>query len=136
MPTSLAEGTRNAMVSAVAAQVDAGGSGMIEVYSGTQPETPESLPTGQFLCTFTLNNPAYTGPTMAGTMTLVTDPAIVGNPVDTGTAGWFRLFDANGNPILDGSCGVGGSQLNLTTTEMEVGAPVTIASGSLQQSAG
>jgi len=133
MTTRIATATRNAMAAAAAALVDAGsGPGTIEVRTGAQPATPADAATGTLLVTFTLNDPAYTGPTV-GVMDLDVTPAIQANPVATGTAGWFRLKDSTGAAVLDGACGTSGAQLNLTTTALETGVQVSIASGTITQ---
>lgn len=135
MTTRIATTVRNAMAAAAAALVDAGsGPGKIEVYSGAQPADPQTAASGTLLVTFTLSDPAYTGP-VSGVMTLDVTPAITATPVATGTAGWFRIKDSTGAAVLDGACGTSGAQLNLTTTALEAGVDVTIASGTIIQPA-
>ena len=135
MATRIPTTTRNAMVAAAASLIDAGaGPGVIEVRTGTQPADAMTAATGTLLVTFVLNDPAYTGP-VTGVMTLDNDPAISAVPVATGTAGWFRMKDSDGNTVLDGACGTSGQQLNLTTLALETGVAVTIASGTITQPA-
>ena len=135
MTTRISTATRDAMALAAALRVDAGpAAGTIKVYTGAQPATPEDAATGTLLATFTLSDPAYTGPA-TGVMTLDVTPAVVATPVVSGTAGWFRLADSAGGVVLDGVCGTSGAQLNLTTVALEAGVDVTIASGTITQPA-
>lgn len=131
----LSTAVRNAMADAAVDLIDAGaGAGTIEVRTGLQPANPAASATGTLLLTFTLNDPAF-GSASTGACALSVSPTISATGVAPGTAGWFRVFDSNSNPIFDGACGTSGSQLNLSTTTVSVGLTVTITSGTFTQPA-
>jgi hypothetical protein len=133
MTVRLAIATRTAKAAAAVGLLDAGaGPGTIKVYTGTQPATPATAPTGTHLLTFTLNDPAYSVAD-PGLATLDVDPAVAATGLDAGEAGWFRAADSAGNAILDGVCGTSGQQLNLNTTTVSVGLTVTVTSGTYSQ---
>ena len=47
----------------------------------------------------------------------------------TGTATWFRIVKADGTThVMDGNVGTSGSDLNLTTTSIVSGQPVSVTS--------
>jgi hypothetical protein len=78
--------------------------GMLVLYSGAQPATPEtSIGASAALATFALGAPAFAAP-VAGQITLnPPTPATVGS---SGTAAWFRVYAADGvTPIFDGNVG-------------------------------
>lgn len=130
MAVRLAAATANSMATAIAAAVDLQtGAGTIKVYTGTQPVTGDSAETGSLLATFTLATTAFTGPS-SGQLTLASTPLTVAAAA-TGTAGWFRLEDASGNNVLDGTVGTSGQQLNLNTLSITNGVNVTITSGTI-----
>src|SRR5690349_5887581 len=91
---------RNAAVKAVTDLVDAGtGAGTIKIYSGSQPATPATAASGTLLATVVLGDPAFSAPSNG--VAAGADPAAV-NAVATGTAGWCRVADSDGNAVLDG----------------------------------
>lgn len=101
MATRISTSTRNALANAVTALLDAGvGPGYVEVRTGAQPATPDTLATGTLLGTLTLSDPSF-GAAVNGT---ITASAITGDAVAdaSGVAGWYRGFDSAGNPVIDG----------------------------------
>lgn len=119
---------RNAAVKAVADLIDAGsGAGTISIYSGAQPATPATAPSGTLLATVVLGDPAFAAPSngvVAGA-----DPAAV-NAAATGTAGWCRVADSTGAAILDGDVTASGGSgfMQLSSTALTSGSPVDITS--------
>lgn len=105
MPTRLSAADRNAHANLAANAVDASATlpGYVEVYSGAQPATVATAPTGALLATITLNDPAY-GDAAAGVAAMHVDPA----PESTWLAdygpgvAWFRLYDGDGTARRDG----------------------------------
>lgn len=133
MTTRIATATASAMADAAVGLIDAGaGPGAINVYSGAQPATANTAPTGTLLLTFTLNDPAFAA-AAAGVATLDIAPALVATGLADAAAGWFRVFDSDGNGVFDGACATAGAQLNLSTTDITTGLEVTIESGSFTQ---
>lgn len=126
---------RNAAIAAVAALVDGGsGAGVIRVYSGSQPATPATSPTGTLLLEFTCSDPAFGSPS-TGVVTLDITPAVTDDGITTGTAGYFRICDSTeaagtGLGIVDGSVTAtgGGGDLTLSTVSITTGLTVTVTS--------
>lgn len=133
MPVRINTAARNAAAAAIAALIDGGAAaGHLRVYSGAQPATPATAPSGVLLLDFTLSDPAYAAPA-GGTAALDVTPAVAATGLAAGTAGWFRLLDsteagAAGLGVIDGTVtGTGGGgQLELDTTTISVGVTVTI----------
>ena len=116
--------------------------GVIDVYSGSQPNSADAAVTGTLLGTVTLNSGAFTPG--AATNGLTFAAAAAGtvaksgvwsfNGVAAGTAGWFRFrgnaADAGALstalPRLDGSIATSGADLNLSNISIAVGAPNTV----------
>lgn len=124
----VADATRTAIVTAVGAQLDAGaGAATMKLYTGAQPATPATAPSGTLLATVTLTDPALAS-VSAGIGT-GGDPASV-NAVATGTAGWARFADSTGVTVMDGDVTVtgGGGTVTLSTTSLTSGSPVDITS--------
>lgn len=138
MAIRLPTASRNAAVAAVANLVDADvGAGTIQVRSGGQPASANDPASGTLLCTFTLADPAWSGP-VVGVMTLDTTPVLSTTGVAAANAGWFRMLDNSGDTILDGSVTVtgGGGDLELNTIAISIGLTVEITSGTLTMPAG
>lgn len=128
MTVRLSTATRNALVAAVAAAVDAGsGPGTAKVYTGTAPANGDAAETGTLLVTVTLGDPAFGAPSN-GVIT-ATDPAAA-TAVANGTAGWFRLEDSTGANVYDGDVTQtgGGGDMQLATTAITSGLSVDITS--------
>lgn len=135
MATRLSAATRNASCDAIVDRVDAGpAAGTIDVRTGAQPATPDDVPTGTLLLTFTLADPGF------GTAGAVTTgvASIAGAPRTTvglaaGTAGWFRAKDSTGAAAFDGSVTAtgGGGQLELDSTTISVDLTVNITGGTM-----
>lgn len=103
---------RNAACDAAVDLVDAGAAaGVLKVYTGAQPATPATAATGTLLATLTFSDPAF-GAASAGTAVAaaISDDLAVDA---TGTAGWFRIEDSDGNALFDGSVGLTGSGADL-----------------------
>jgi len=117
----------NAAANAAAnAVVDLLNSGKIQIYDGAQPATPDTAVSDQtLLAELTLGNPAF-GDAALG---VATAEAITGDTTAnaTGTAAWFRVLTSADAPILDGSVGTEGCNLNLNSTAIQAGAEVTIS---------
>jgi len=130
----LAVAARDAAADAVVDRLDAGsGAGTVQVRTGSQPATADDAATGTLLATITLGDPAF-GAAASGTALVASTPRS-GTAVATGTAGWFRARDSDGNTVFDGSVTAtgGGGDLTLATTSIVTGADVRITSGSYSQ---
>lgn len=98
--------SRNAMIAAMIALVEAGGGAKLRIYSGTQPASPDVAPGvgNALLAEFALPVPAFT----AGGNGLVqlAGPVLQVTAVATGEATWFRLVNAAGTGVVDGTVGL------------------------------
>jgi hypothetical protein len=129
---------RNAAADAVVATFSGGaGAPVLRIYSGTQPATPATAPSGTLLAEFTLSDPAFAAAS-GGSAALDVTPALTDDGLAAGTAGYFRICDsteaaATGLGVLDGSVTAtgGGGDLTLNTVTISVGVSVEITSGSI-----
>lgn len=129
---------RNAAADAVTALINGGaGAGVLRIYTGTQPATPATSPSGTLLAEFTLSDPAFTVAS-TGVATLDVTPALTDTGIAAGTAGWCRFCDSTeaagtGLGVIDGSVTAtgGGGDLQLNTTTISVGVNVEITSGTV-----
>lgn len=134
MPT-ISAAARNAMLDAATALIDAGaGAGYIEIRTGSKPASPAVAASGTLLVTITFNEPAF-GAAVAGVATLDAAPALTGQAVADGTAGWARVYDSDANAIMDGGCGTSGEFVNLDALAILTGRDVTVTGGTLTQPA-
>lgn len=121
--------------------------GVIKVYSGSQPASPDDAVAGTLLITFTVSSGAFVAGAFGNGLEFENDPleGVIekasgevwsGVAVATGTAGWFRFVgnatDAGGAsttlPRIDGSVGTSGSDLNFGSTAIVLGRTYTIDS--------
>lgn len=120
---------RNAQADAVTTRVDAGAAaGRLRIYTGSKPAGPDTAASGTLLADIALNDPAF-GSASSGVATLDVTP----EPTDasanaTGTAGYARFTDSDGNGVLDCSVGTSGAEVNLNTLSVVSGVIVTVTS--------
>lgn len=125
----LATATRNAIVDAVVALIDAdAGAGTVKIYDGTQPANANTAITTQTLLA-TVNLATTSFAASSGGTATASDPASV-NAVATGTASWFRCADNTGDTVFDGDVtgSGGGGTMQLSTTALVSGSPVDVTS--------
>lgn len=113
---------RNAMLDEITAAV--GASGLLRIYDGTRPATGGAATTllAELTCNATFA-PAASGGVL--TLNAITQDSSANA---TGTATWFRITTSGGTAVIDGSVGTSGSDLNLTTTAIVSGQPVSVTS--------
>ena len=112
------------MANAIKTAIDAGSAGgTIKIYSGSQPATPQDTATGTLLATLTFGKPSF-GAAATGVITANAIAQV--NAVATNTAGWARIADSDGNAIMDVDVGTSGATINLNTTSIVSGGPVSI----------
>lgn len=117
---------RHAMLDAITTA--AGNGALLRIYDGTRPATGGTATT--LLAELTCGTPfaAAAGTPTTGRLDLsaITQDSSANA---TGTATWFRIVKSDGTThVLDGSVGTSGSDLNLTTTAIVSGQPVSITS--------
>ena len=113
---------RNAMLDAITSA--AGASALLNIYDGVRPATGGTATTllAQLTCNATFA-PAASGGVL--TLNAITQDSSANA---TGTATWFRITTAAAAFVLDGNVGTSGSDLNLTTTSIVSGQPVSVTS--------
>lgn len=129
---------RNARLAAIRDRIDSGsGPGVLRVYTGSRPATPETAPSGTLLAEFTLADPSFATPASAA-MDLDADPDLETVGIAPGTAGWGRLLtstEAAGTGLgeSDGTVGV---EFTMSTTTVSVGLPLRVTLGSITEPLG
>lgn len=126
MTVRIADTVRNTMIDAIRAAIDAGaGPGLLRIYAGSKPGTKGATPAGALLAELTLADPC--GTSSGGVLTFTVsfqDPSANAS----GTAAFFYLVDSTGAYVTEGDIATSGSDLNLVTTSIASGQPVTITS--------
>lgn len=106
-----------------------GSSGLLRIYDGSRPATGGTATT--LLAELTCN--ATFAPSASGgvlTLNAITQDSSANA---TGTATWFRLATSGGTAQVDGNVGTSGSDLNLTTTSIVSGQPVSVSSATITE---
>jgi hypothetical protein len=118
--------------------------GVLKIYSGSQPSSPDSAVSGTLLVTVTLASGTFVagafdnglefGAAGSGAISKAAGATWSGAAGASGTAGYFRLCanptDAGGAstslPRIDGSIGTSGADLNMSSTTITSGQTYTI----------
>jgi hypothetical protein len=114
---------RNAMLDAITTR--AGANALLRIYDGTRPARGGTATTllAELTCGATFAPAASAG---VLTLNAITQDSSANA---SGTATWFRIVQSGGsNFVLDGDVGTSGSDLNLTTTTIVSGQPVSVTS--------
>lgn len=125
---------RNARLDEITAAIDAGsGAGTLKIYDGTRPGTGAAITTQTLLGTLTFSDPSA-GAASAGVLTFnaITQDSAADA---TGTATWARILDSDSNFVMDVSVGATGSgeDIELNTTSIIVGGPITVSSATITE---
>lgn len=112
---------RNAMLDQITSAI--GNAGLLRIYDGTRPATGGTATS--LIAQLTGGTP-WAPASGSGQ---VTANAITGaNAGASLTATWFRWTTSGGVAVVDGNVGTSGSDLNLTTTTIVSGQPVSVTS--------
>jgi hypothetical protein len=137
MPVRVNDAARNAAVDAVVGQIDAGTAtpGVLRIYTGTQPATPATSPSGTLLAEFDLSDPSFAA-AASGSAALDVTPALATTGLAAGDAGYARFLTGDeaastGLGVVDGTVATSGAMVNLNTVTISVGVNVEITSGSI-----
>lgn len=104
MATKISTKSRNVAGDSIVNLLDGGitnPNGRLEIRTGLPPANPQVAATGTLLATLNLSNPAF-GNFANGSS--FANP--IANDIDvdeSGEAGWFRLYDRDGNAVIDGT---------------------------------
>lgn len=133
MTLRVAVAARNAGLDAIFDRANAGaGPGTIKIYTGAQPADADvaDLTGYTLLVTFTLADPAFAA-AAGGVKDLDADPDLSAAAAATGTAGWARCEDSDGNNVFDGSVGTAGTDFIINSTAITAGQTVNLTLGSI-----
>lgn len=122
MALAYSSAIRNAMLDTITAA--AGGSALLRIYDGTRPSSGGTATT--LLAELTCN--ATFAPGASGGVLTLNSITQDSSANATGTATWFRIVTSGGTFCVDGNVGTSGSDLNLTTTSIVSGQPVSVTS--------
>lgn len=123
MALGYASGLRNAQLDAIT--TFAGGSCKLRIYDGSRPATGGTATT--LLAELTCN--ATFAPSASGGVLTLNSITSDTSANATGTATWFRIVKSDGSThVMDGNVGTSGSDLNLNTTSIVIGAAVAVTS--------
>ena len=112
---------RNTRMDAITTAI--GTSGFLDIYDGTRPAS------GGTATNKLAHLPLSATAAASSSGGVLTFNAITSaNALLTGTATWFRVTTSAGVFVIDGSIGTSGSDLNLTTTSIVSGQPVSVSS--------
>lgn len=101
-------------------------SGLLIIYNGTQPATPDTALSGNtVLATLALSS-AFAPGSSSGVLTASTITSATASA--TGTATWATLSTSGGTRIVDMSVGTSGADLNLATTAINSGDTIAVSS--------
>lgn len=106
-----------------------GSSGLLRIYDGSRPATGGTATT--LLAELTCN--ATFAPSASGGVLTLNSITQDSSANATGTATWFRLATSGGTAQVDGNVGTSGSDLNLTTTSIVSGQPVSVSSATITE---
>lgn len=122
------ETIRNSRLDAITTAIDAGaGAGTIKIYDSTgtgRPATGAAITTQVLLGTLTFGDPSFPAASSGAMSANAISDDVAADA--TGTATWFRIEDSDSNHVMDGDVGAGGSDLNLNTVSLVVGATISI----------
>lgn len=129
MAVRISNAARSAAADAIVDRLDAGsGAGTLKIYTGEQPAGPDSTATGTLLGTLTLSDPAY-GSASNGVAAIA---SITGDTSAdaSGDAGWARLSDSDGTPVIDMAVSEagGGGELILENASIVAGGAINVTS--------
>jgi hypothetical protein len=126
MAVKFATNLRNARADAIT--TFAGSSALIRIYDGTRPASPATAVSTQNLLATLTCNATFAAAASNGVLTL--NAITQDSSADaTGTASWFRMVKSDGSTVvMDGDVGTSGADLNLNTTSIVSGGPVSITS--------
>jgi hypothetical protein len=111
----------------------------IDIYSGTQPTTADTAPTGTLLCTITLPVTAFSA---ASGGTISKNGVWTGTAIANGTAGYMRFRTTTDvgttNTVdrrIDATVGTSGTDATIDNASIQTGATVTVTAFSFTQPA-
>lgn len=119
---------KNAQQDAIATKL--GASAVLNIYSGSQPASPDTAVSGQVLLASLTCNATFAPAASGGVLTLNSIANGTGTAGAGGgtTATWYRLTTSGGTAHIDGTVGISGADLNLNNTNIATGQTVSVTS--------
>lgn len=133
MTIAISTGLNEARLQATANHIDSGtGPGYFAIYPGTRPADTSASPGSAALVQIELTEPC--GTVSSGTLSLTA--ADVGQVLNSGIATWARLFNGDGQAVLDCDCGLYSDlgdpgELRLSNLSLYAGAEVSLVTAVL-----
>lgn len=116
---------KNARLADIVTQI--GTSGLLRIYSGTQPTNPDTVLSGNTkLAELPLS--ATFAPAASGGVLTANAISTETSADNTGTATFFSLVTSGGTRIIDGSVATSGGDMTINTTAISAGAQVSCSS--------
>lgn len=123
----------NAALNALSALINNAAPGLLKIWTGSAPTNTTDGDTGTLLATLTFNATSF-GAAASGVITanaIASDTSID----NTGTAGYFRIYDGAGTCIIQGTVGTSGADINFNSTSFVAGQTCAISSLTITQPA-
>jgi len=122
---------KNAQQNAITSQL--GANAVLEIYSGSQPASPDTAVGAQVLLASLACNATFAPGASGGVLTLNSISNGTGTAGAAGgtTATWFRMKTSGGTAHIDGTVGISGADLNLNNTSIATGQTVSVTSFTL-----
>lgn len=116
---------KNAALDAKGALV--GASGLLRIYDGAQPASPDVAVSSQVkLVEFVTNAAGFAPAASGGVLTARSIAAALG--LAASNASWGRLCNAAGTAVMDCTVGTSGTDLIIASIAITVGEPVSVSS--------
>lgn len=136
MAIAISEAVRNSVINGTFDTAFDGGTGRINIYTGTPPATPATAATGTLLATLVIASDWIgAGASGVGTVGSITSDT---SADASGTAGWFRFYNTDetapgsagtsADHRIDGTCGQGTGDLSFDNAVFVAGGTVAISS--------
>ena len=113
--------------------------GTVNVYSGAQPASVGTAPSGTLLATLTLSATAFGAATVANPAVATANAIGSDISVDaTGTAGWFRAFGTGAVAVIDGNITAtgGGGDMTFDSVSFVAGGTAAMTSWAISLGTG
>jgi hypothetical protein len=119
---------KNAQQDAITTKI--GASGLLLIYSGTQPASPDTAITSQVLLATLTGNATFAPASSGGVLTLNSITSGTGTAGAAGgtVATWFRWTTSGSVAHVDGTVGISVADINLNNTNIATGQTVAVTS--------
>jgi len=102
------------------------GSGILNIYTGSQPSSPNDAASGTLLCAITISSGFNSA---VGGSASLSSPPETGTASATGVAGWGRLVSGNYN--IDGTIATSGGDFIINNVSIASGGTVNLVSATI-----